>query len=128
MELGELIALHRDPIKWTLLYRVLYRITHGEHHLLKIDIDDDVRELRNYGEGLRRDMHKMTAFVRFRKVEGSASRSFCGLAPARSSDCGADGAVVPQPLRQHAVVDLDSGCKRALGFRSAAIWTRSAAL
>jgi DNA polymerase len=61
--------LHRDPVKWTLLYRVLYRILHGERNLLKIDIDDDVRELRLMEKALRRDMHKMTAFVRFRKVD-----------------------------------------------------------
>lgn len=76
LDLAELVALHRDPVKWALLYRVLYRITHGEHDLLKIDIDDDVRELHLMEKALRRDMHKMTAFVRFRKVEGSDPEHF----------------------------------------------------
>jgi DNA polymerase len=69
LELAELIALHRDPMKWALLYRVLYRLLHGERQLLKIDIDDDIRQIRLMEKALRRDMHKMTAFVRFRKVE-----------------------------------------------------------
>ena len=76
LELAESVALHRDPHKWALLYRVLYRITHGERHLLKIDIDDDVRELRLMEKALRRDMHKMTAFVRFRKVAGADPDQF----------------------------------------------------
>lgn len=76
MELANLIALHREPIKWTLLYRVLYRLTHGERHLLKIEIDDDIRQLHLMEKALRRDMHKMTAFVRFRKVEGQTPEQF----------------------------------------------------
>ncbi len=76
LELAELVALHREPIKWVLLYRVLYRLTHGERHLLKIDIDDDVRELHLMEKALRRDMHKMTAFVRFRKVAASNPEQF----------------------------------------------------
>jgi len=69
LDLAELISLYRDPVKWPILYRVLYRLLHGERQLLKIDIDDDVRQLRLMEKALRRDMHKMTAFVRFRKVE-----------------------------------------------------------
>ena len=76
LELAELIALHRDEAKWALLYRVLYRITHGERHLLKIDVDDDVRQLRLMEKALRRDMHKMTAFVRFRKVPAADPEQF----------------------------------------------------
>jgi len=76
VELAEVISLYREPVKWTLLYRVLYRIVHGERNLLKIDIDDDVRELRLMEKALRRDMHKMTAFVRFRKVDGLEPEQF----------------------------------------------------
>jgi DNA polymerase len=76
VELAEFVAMYREPVKWTLLYRVLYRIVHGERNLLKIDIDDDVRELRLMEKALRRDMHKMTAFVRFRKVAVAAEEHF----------------------------------------------------
>src|SRR3954447_24703675 len=71
LALAESVALHRDDRRWPLLYRVLYRITHGERNLLKIDVDDDVRELNLMAKAVARDMHKMKAFVRFRRVEGS---------------------------------------------------------
>lgn len=70
LPLAETVALHRDDMRWALLYRVLWRITHGERSLLRIDIDDDVRQLRLMEKAVRRDMHKMTAFVRFRRVAG----------------------------------------------------------
>jgi len=76
LELAKTAALYRADHRWALLYRVLYRVTHGEHNLLKIDIDDDVRELRRMEKEVRRDLHKMTAFVRFRKVAGSEPEQF----------------------------------------------------
>jgi len=36
---------------------------------MKLDIDDDVAEFRRLEHQVRRDLHKMHAFVRFRKVE-----------------------------------------------------------
>ncbi len=76
LRLAERVALHRDDDRWSLLYRVLFRITHGERHLLAIDIDDDVRRLKLMEKAIRRDEHKMTAFVRFRRVEGSDPEVF----------------------------------------------------
>ncbi|MFL6415891.1 MAG: UdgX family uracil-DNA binding protein [Bryobacteraceae bacterium] len=76
LELAKTVAMHRDERRWGLLYRVLYRITHGERSLLKIDIDDDVRELNLMAKAVGRDMHKMKAFVRFRRVEGSDPEQF----------------------------------------------------
>ena len=68
---AQTVSLHRDEHRWSLLYRVLYRLTHGEGNLLKIDVDDDVRELRLWEKAIHRDVHKMKAFVRFRLVAGS---------------------------------------------------------
>ncbi len=76
VELAKVVALHRDEERWPLLYRALYRITHGEHDLLKIDVDDDIRHLRLMEKAVRRDMHKMKAFVRFRLVAGSQPEQF----------------------------------------------------
>jgi uracil-DNA glycosylase len=76
LAIAKIVALHRDENRWPLLYRVLYRLTHGERHLLKIDIDDDVRSLELMSKAVKRDMHKMTAFVRFRRVEGSDPEQF----------------------------------------------------
>ena len=76
LELAKTVALHADEERWGVLYRTLYRIVQGEHDLLKVDIDDDVRRLRLMEKAVHRDMHKMTAFVRFRKVEGSNPEQF----------------------------------------------------
>ena len=69
-------ALHRDPERWPLLYRVLWRLTHGETHLLEIEVDDDVRRMVLLEKAVRRDAHKMHAFVRFRRVEEGGEEVF----------------------------------------------------
>ena len=61
-------ACHRDGDRWSFLYRVLWRITHEQPKLLELSIDDDTRRLNSMAESVKRDRHKMTAFVRFRKV------------------------------------------------------------
>ena len=74
--LAKTVALHADDNRWSLLYSVLYRLTHGEHELLKIDIDDDVRSVLLMEKAVRRDLHKMTAFVRFRRVQDAEAEYF----------------------------------------------------
>jgi DNA polymerase len=66
---AETIACHRLDERWNLLYRLLYRVTHGEKHLLCITVDPLVHQLHMMEKAIRRDSHKMKAFVRFRKVE-----------------------------------------------------------
>lgn len=68
LALAEVCSRYLDAERWNLLYRVLYRLTHGEAHLLRVDVDDDIRQLRLMEKAIHRDMHKMTAFVRFREV------------------------------------------------------------
>lgn len=66
-ELGEAASCHRDAGRWALLYRALWRLTHGgEPKLLEIDVDADVRRLLEMERAVRRASHKMKAFVRFR--------------------------------------------------------------
>jgi DNA polymerase len=67
LEAAQLAAVHRDPQRWNLLYRVLYRMQ-SEPELLKIETDNDVVQLLRLEAQVRRDLHKMHAFVRFRKV------------------------------------------------------------
>ena len=38
-------ACHRDAKRWSLLYRVLWRLTHGEPTFFEIAVDPDVNEL-----------------------------------------------------------------------------------
>jgi len=67
LEAARIAAVHRDPQRWNLLYRVLYRLQ-SEPDLLKIETDSDVVDLLRLEAQVMRDMHKMHAFVRFRKV------------------------------------------------------------
>src|SRR6187402_882755 len=66
-----LVGAHRTPERWNLLYRVLYRLQ--EHRrLLDLETDDDIAEMSRLADQVRRDLHKMHAFVRFRKVSEAA--------------------------------------------------------
>lgn len=69
LDIARTAAAHTDPQRWTVLYRVLWRLTcGGERHLLSIPTDRDVRTLQNWCKAIGRDIHKMHAFVRFRLV------------------------------------------------------------
>jgi uracil-DNA glycosylase len=73
LSLARRVACHRDPRRWALLYRVLWRLTHGERELLEIIVDPDMHELLRMEKAIHHDSHRMHAFVRFRRVplEGS---------------------------------------------------------
>lgn len=66
--LARAAACHRNADRWALLYRILWRLTHGERHLLALAGDADVARVNGYAKAVRRDVHKMKAFVRFRTV------------------------------------------------------------
>lgn len=68
MEIARRIACHRDSQRWALLYRILFRLTHGEPHLLEVTVDPDIHRLAQWDKAIRHDVHKMRAFVRFRQV------------------------------------------------------------
>jgi uracil-DNA glycosylase len=68
LDLAEDVACFRDDTRWALLYRALWRLTHGEPHLLEIATDADIHALRAMAKAVHRDLHKMRAFVRFREV------------------------------------------------------------
>ena len=67
VERAKIVACHRSPDRWNLLYRLLWRLQENRQ-LLKIEIDEDVVEFGRLERQVRRDLHKMHAFVRFRKV------------------------------------------------------------
>lgn len=67
VQLAQNAALHSDPDRFDLLYRLLWRLqTHPR--LLEDRADPDVRRLEELDRTVRRDSHKMHAFVRFREV------------------------------------------------------------
>ena len=67
LQQAEIVAAHRNVDRWNLLYRVLYRLQ-TNRDLLKIEIDNDVARMRQMEQQVRRDLHKMHAFLRFRKL------------------------------------------------------------
>lgn len=66
--LARTVALHRSPTRWGDLYGVALRLVSGEPHLLDIESDPAVLRLTRMAQQVRRDIHKMHAFVRFRQV------------------------------------------------------------
>ena len=76
VELAEIAALYRSTDRFDLLYRVLYRLTHGEHELLEDEVDPDIRALQLRVQSVRKDEHRMHAFVRFRKVQLEAAEHY----------------------------------------------------
>jgi DNA polymerase len=65
---AKIVACHRESSRWNLLYRILWRLQ-TERMLLKVEVDDDVAAMKRMESQVARDLHKMHAFVRFRKVE-----------------------------------------------------------
>ena len=72
LELAEIAIRHRDAERFALLYRVLWRVTHGEPALMQVATDADIVRLTAMAKSVRRDAHKMHAFLRFRQVETDA--------------------------------------------------------
>lgn len=69
LPLAEAVICHSDPARFALLYRLLWRLQ-KDRSLLQIKADPDVLTARHLEKSVRRDSHKMTAFVRFKGVEG----------------------------------------------------------
>ncbi len=74
LDIARTVAAHTAPQRWAALYRLLWRLTHGgERHLLSIPTDRDVRAVQEWCKAVRRGIHKMRAFVRFRLVGTDAA-------------------------------------------------------
>ncbi|WP_050403342.1 UdgX family uracil-DNA binding protein [Bradyrhizobium embrapense] len=67
VELAKAAILHRDPERFALLYRLLWRLR-SHHDLLSVATDPDVAGVSAMARAVHRDEHKMHAFVRFREV------------------------------------------------------------
>ena len=58
---------HADPDRFAALYRVLWRLQ-ANVRIMEDKADPDVRRVDEMARGVRRDVHKMRAFLRFRRV------------------------------------------------------------
>lgn len=72
---AQAVICHSDPGRFALLYRLLLRMRETPH-LLKIASDPDVIALRDLEKSVRRDIHKMRAFVRFVRVGDGGDERF----------------------------------------------------
>ena len=61
------VVCHSDPRRFSLLYRLLFRLK-AERHLLDVKTDADVARAYQLQKSVGRDYHKMTAFVRFKEM------------------------------------------------------------
>jgi DNA polymerase len=76
VEAAKTVARHRDPNRWSLLYRIAWRIQNENPNLLHIEVDDDIRLLGSMRKAVETDIYKMQAFVRFRRVVPGGAEQF----------------------------------------------------
>ena len=74
VKLARNAILHSDTDRFALLYRLLWR-QQSNPRVLEDRTDNDVRRLEELDRTVRRDSHKMHAFVRFRLVEDDAGEA-----------------------------------------------------
>ncbi|MGE4322866.1 MAG: UdgX family uracil-DNA binding protein [Sphingobium sp.] len=67
LRLAGSVVLHKDPARFALLYGLLWRLQ-DDRHLMEKPADRDVHRLAIMMGHVRRDIHKMRAFVRFRAI------------------------------------------------------------
>ncbi len=67
LDLAHKAILHSEPQRFALLYRLLWRLQR-EPGLMENAADPEVRRLHGLARTVRRDIHKMRAFIRFRLV------------------------------------------------------------
>ncbi|WP_309090410.1 UdgX family uracil-DNA binding protein [Phenylobacterium sp.] len=75
VELAEQVILHRSDERFSLLYRLLWRLE-SEPNLMKITTDPDVDKARLFARAVSKAAHKMKAFVRFRSVQDEAGEAY----------------------------------------------------
>ena len=76
LALAALVLAHADPRRHAVLYRLLWRLVHGERALLRMVTDDDVAWALRAAKAVRREKHKMKAFVRFREMHDTQGPVF----------------------------------------------------
>ena len=75
LDLADLVCRHREPTRYDLLYAALLRLRETPR-FLEIASDPLVRRLEDMDRAVRRDRHKMTAFVRFREIDAPDGARF----------------------------------------------------
>lgn len=69
LRLCESVVLHRDPERFALLYRLLWRLVH-EPQLRNDAADPDMMRAQHMAHAVRRDIHKMKSYLKFVPLDG----------------------------------------------------------
>lgn len=69
IDLAKSVICHLDPERFALLYAMLWRLR-SDRHAMEDRADALVDRLERLAKEVRRDVHKMHAFVRFREIDG----------------------------------------------------------
>ena len=75
VELAREVVLHSDPERFALLYTLLTRIA-ADAHVIDDSADPLLQRLERLAKAVRRDIHKMRAFLRFREVTDKGDPRF----------------------------------------------------
>jgi DNA polymerase len=75
VDLAQSVVCHSDPERFAFLYAMLLRLR-DNRHAMEDRADPLVDRLQRLAKEVRRDVHKMHAFVRFREVEGGRFVAF----------------------------------------------------
>lgn len=76
VELAETAIQAREPERFAWLYRLVERAHGGERQILEDAADPEVQRVQRLAQAVRRDTHKMRAFLRFRAVEAEGSTRY----------------------------------------------------
>jgi uracil-DNA glycosylase len=68
IDLARTVICHRDPERFGRLYALLVRLQ-ANRNVIRDAADPQVRALQEMAKAVRRDVHKMRAFVRFRELD-----------------------------------------------------------
>lgn len=68
----ETVSMYRDAGRWELMYRLAWRTMFSHPQLMQDAADPDVRHACLMERAVRRDVHKMHAYVRFRETTDAA--------------------------------------------------------
>jgi DNA polymerase len=75
IDLARNVILHRDPERFALLYRLLWRLR-SRPDLMQIATDADIMRAQRMAKAVHHDRHKMEAFVRFREIGNAPDNRF----------------------------------------------------
>jgi DNA polymerase len=74
--LAETAIQANDPARFALLYGLIWRAHRGEKHILEDAADPLVQRVQRLAQAVRRDTHKMRAFLRFRAVQADGATRY----------------------------------------------------